>query len=77
MCPETHIEALVVGVLRHGPAELALCVEQTVDVVGAPHLREEAQTHHRQYDPPLPELSLTARENCLSDTDLLISTFLQ
>ena len=77
MCPETHIEALVVGVLRHRPAELALCVEQTVDVVGASHLREEAQTHHRQYDPPLPELSLTARENCLSDTDLLISTFLQ
>ena len=48
--PATHsltdIEALVVGVLRQGPAELLLGVEESVDVVRPPHLREKAETHH-------------------------------
>ena len=63
--PATHsltdIEALVVGVLRHAPAELPLGVEQAVHVVGAPHLREKTEANHRQYDRSLSVLFITEK----------------
>ena len=45
-CWWTDIEAFVVCVLGHTPAELLLRVEQTVDIVGASHLGEKTEANH-------------------------------
>ena len=66
ICCNTDIETFVVGVLRHTPAELSLGVEQAVHVIGAPHLGEKTEAHHRQYDRSLSILFITEKTQIIS-----------